>query len=112
MKIAAPIAIFAAISCTPALAYDCTPTLYGSAKLQITALFATGVLENSSYNGANILIDDRFWRNMPFKEKEAFAERLICAAAGPGKGFSVLTIRSRMTGKPVGEWNMGTLSIP
>lgn len=97
-----------------ASAYDCTQAVYDRAKVEMSLAFGTKTLENDKRGGGglSVLIDERFWRSLTINEKQSFSDRLACAVAGVGKGISSYTLRSKMTGKPVGEYSWGTLTVP
>jgi hypothetical protein len=43
----------------------------------------------------------QLWERMTYVEKTDFAEALVCATAGVGKGILKLHLRSEMTGKVI-----------
>lgn len=99
------------VACTHiARAYDCSEATYQAARGRMTLAFGTGVLKNDK--GTSVFISERYWRGLSFAEKQAFADQLVCAVAGVGKGLASMTFRSDMTGNPVGEWSWGTLTVP
>ena len=59
---------------TSANAYDCAPAIHDRAKAEMTLAFGTKTLQNdnSGGGGLSVLINDRFWRSMTFKEKQGF----------------------------------------
>jgi hypothetical protein len=54
----------------------------------------------------------QLWERMTYVEKTDFAEALVCATAGVGKGILKLHLRSEMTGKVIGNWNINRLTVP
>lgn len=94
-------------------AYDCSEKTYQHAHAKIILAFGTGVLQNDPGGGVSVLVADGYWRRMTFPEKTRFAEEIVCATAGTGKGLSGLTLKSLSSGKVVGEWGpIGGLSVP
>jgi hypothetical protein len=49
---------------------------------------------------------------MTYVEKIEFTEALVCAWAGVGKGILKLQLRSDMTGKVIGKWDINRLTVP
>ena len=72
--------------------------------------FGTGILKNDS--GLSVFISETYWNQMKFEEKSRFAEALDCAVAGVGKSVAEMTFRSDRTGKTIGDWSWGTLTVP
>jgi hypothetical protein len=113
LKIVLTIIGLLAVSTTAATAYDCSPETYKSARAKVGLAFATGRLAvNPTDKNANVLISDQYWGTMPLPEKITFADAMVCAVAGVGKAMRSFQFRSLTTGKPVGDWNMGTLTLP
>lgn len=71
--------------------------------------FKLGILRNDS--GAGVFISEAFWSQMSFSQKQAFADNLVCATAGVGRGLYRIRFRSDMTGKELGEWKTGILTV-
>lgn len=109
MKRSAPMAFLLSLWISQAAAYDCSPQTYALVYPQMDSLFHSGILQKGQ--GISVMVNEDFWRQMPFNEKQAFSDRLVCAIAGSGKGLSLLTFRSNMTGNPIGEWSFGTLKV-
>ena len=112
------VALFGAIALTTlatsrAQAYDCSEKTYQHAHGKIILAFGTGVLQNDPGGGVSVLVSDDYWRRMTFPDKTRFAEEIVCATAGVGKGLSGLTLKSLSTGKVIGEWGpFGGLTVP
>lgn len=106
----APLWVALAVFVNPAFAYDCSPQRHAEARERIEYAFAQGLLQNDK-RSLSVFINDALWHRLTFPQKQAFADDLVCAAAGPGKAYSSMTLRSLSTGNPVGEWNMGTLKV-
>jgi len=87
-----------------AQAYDCSEKAYQHAHAKIVLAFGTGVLQNDPSGGVSVLVADGYWRGLTFPEKVRFAEEIVCATAGVGKGLSGLSLKSLSTGKVIGEW--------
>jgi len=107
--------IAAALFCGPldrAEAYDCSQSRYDSAHKRMDLAFRTGVLSNDPRPPLSVFISERFWTSITFQQKQEFADALVCAVAGPGKGLSNLNLRSDMTGKIIGDWSWGKLTVP
>lgn len=91
--------------------YKCTKAHYDESRTRILLAFGMEVLELDKRGLLDFFIDDRFWHSMTFNEKQLFAQRISCAAAGTGKAISSFTLNSKMTGKPVGNYSWGTLTV-
>jgi hypothetical protein len=93
--------------------YDCSEKTYQYAHTKITLAFGTGILQNDPGGGVSVLVAESYWRRLTFREKTRFAEEIVCATAGAGKGLSGLTLKSLSTGNVIGEWGpFGGLSVP
>ena len=97
------------IGAVPAAAYDCSQATFNKAKAEATKMFGSGIL--SKDEGLSVLVLDSFWNMIDYPTKKLMAEHLVCAIAGPGKGLSSLTFRSRRTGKIIAEWEIYKLDI-
>jgi hypothetical protein len=95
-----------------ASAYDCTQATYDRAYAEMDLAFKNRTLENDKQHRGDVLIDERFWRSLTINEKQSFVVRLVCALAGVGKTLRSYTLRSNMTGSPVGEYCWGKLTVP
>jgi hypothetical protein len=105
--------LVAAAGTAPALAYDCSDKTHRVAKAKMELAFGLGILQNDPNHGLAVLIDDSYWTRMTFPQKTQFAEQLVCAIAGVGKGLTGITLKSLMTGKTVGEWSpLSGLTVP
>jgi hypothetical protein len=93
--------------------YDCSEKAYKYAHTKIMLAFGTGILQNDPGGGVSVLVAEDYWRRLTFPEKTGFAEKIVCATAGAGKGLSGLTLKSLSTGKVAGEWGpFAGLSVP
>lgn len=91
--------------------YDCSAETYRQARPKVESLFGSGILRKDPRNAATVFVLDKYWTQLTAPEKTRFAERLVCAIAGVGKGLSALTVKSLMTGQILGEWAAGSLSV-
>jgi hypothetical protein len=91
--------------------YDCSAETYHQARPKVESLFGSGILRNDPKNQSTVLVLDKYWTQLTAPEKARFAERLVCAIAGVGKGLPALTLKSLMSGKVLGEWAAGGLSV-
>jgi hypothetical protein len=91
--------------------YDCSEETYRRARPKVESLFGAGVLRKDARSAASVLVLDNYWTQLTSTEKRRFADRLVCAMAGAGKSLAALTFRSLMTGKVLGEWAGGSLSV-
>jgi len=91
--------------------YDCSEETYRKARPKVESLFGAGVLRKDARSTASVLVLDNFWTQLTAPEKRRFAERLVCAMAGAGMSLPGLTFKSLMTGKVLGEWAGGSLSV-
>jgi hypothetical protein len=92
-------------------AYDCSEAKYQADHQRMDMAFKTGILRNDT-GGDSVFISEAYWRGLSFAQKNEFADALVCAVAGAGKGLRSMRFRSDMTGKLIGDWNMGTLTVP
>lgn len=107
------VVVLMAALCGSAAAYDCSSTKHKEARERIVFAIESGIIQPIPGGGSRaILLNDVFWSRLTFPQKQIFADELVCAAAGEGKGLRSIQIRSLMTGKPLGDWNMGTLTLP
>jgi len=91
--------------------YECSEETYRRARPKVESLFGAGVLRKDARSTASVLVLDNFWTQLTAPEKRRFADRLVCAMAGAGKSLTGLTLKSLMTGKVLGEWAGGSLSV-
>ncbi len=91
--------------------YDCSAETYRRARPKVESLFGSGVLRKDPHSDAAVLVLDNYWVQLTAAEKRRFADRLVCAMAGTGNSLPVLTLKSLMTGKALGEWAAGSLSV-
>lgn len=68
--------------------------------------------DRADFIGVSVLVDDIVWRQMNFPAKKNFADKLVCAIAGEGKGLTELRLRSLSTGRILGDWKADHLDIP
>jgi len=91
-------------------ARDCTEAQYKIDYPKIELAFGIGILRNDK--GGDVFISEGYWTSLTFAQKVDFAESLSCAVAGVGKAIATITFRSDMTGKTIGEWHWGDLTVP
>ena len=91
--------------------YDCSEETYRQMRPKVESLFGSGVLRKDPHSAAAVLVLDSYWEQLSASERQRFADRLVCAMAGSGKSLTHLTLKSLMTGKAVGEWTAGSLSV-
>lgn len=91
--------------------YECSEETYRRTRPKVESLFGSGVLRKDPRSPAAVLVLDNYWEQLSALEKQRFAERLVCAMAGSGRSLTHLTLKSLMTGKAVGEWSAGSLSV-
>jgi len=103
---------------TPSVAdaahYDgCTEQKHKSDQLQMELAFGTGILKNDEKgSGLSVFVSEIYWNQMTFEQKTRFVEAFDCAVAGVGKSIAEMKFRSDRTGKTIGEWSWGTLTVP
>lgn len=93
-------------------ARDCTASQHKTDKARMEAAFGAGILKNDKDAHPGVFISENYWRRLTFAETIEFTETLSCAVAGVGKALSDMRFRSDMTGKVVGVWSWGTLTVP
>jgi hypothetical protein len=91
--------------------YDCSDETYRRARPKVESLFGAGVLRKDTHSAGSVLVLDNYWAQLTAPEKRRFADRLVCAMAGAGKSLPGLTLKSLTTGKVLGEWAGGNLSV-
>lgn len=91
--------------------YECSEELFHRVRPKVESLFGAGVLRNDPHSRASVLVLDGYWSQLTPTEKKRFADRLVCAMTGVGKSLPALTLKSLMTGKVIGEWAAGSLSV-
>lgn len=91
--------------------YECSEELFHRVRPKVELLFGAGVLRNDPHSRASVLVLDGYWSQLTPTEKKRFADRLVCAMTGVGKSLPALTLKSLMTGKVIGEWAAGSLSV-
>ena len=91
--------------------YECSDETYRRARPKVESLFGAGVLRKDARSSASVLVLDNFWTQLTAPEKRRFADRLVCAMAGAGRSLPALTLKSLMSGKVLGEWAGGSLSV-
>jgi hypothetical protein len=108
--------VAATIAFSPAQAYDCSPATFAHAKPQMALFFGSGALAKdpnpTDFVGLSVLVDDTLWARMNFPAKKQFADQLVCAIAGVGKGLTELHFKSLSTGRLLGIWKADALTIP
>jgi hypothetical protein len=91
----------------------CSKQQYEADHLQMELAFGTGILKNDAKgSGLGVFISEAYWNQMTFEQKTRFAEAFDCAIAGVGKSIAEMKFRSDRTGKTIGEWSWGTLTVP
>jgi hypothetical protein len=83
----------------------------------MTAATKDGILRADPDSGSDgitlsVYVSEKFWEGMTFIEKSAFTKALVCTGAGVGKGILKLHLRSDMTGKVIGKWDINRLTVP
>ena len=91
--------------------YECSEEIYHRVRPKVESLFGAGVLRKDARSAVSVLVLDNYWAQLTAPEKRRFADRLVCAMAGPGNSLPRLTLKSLMTGKVLGEWAGGSLSV-
>lgn len=113
MKTLAAVMIFGLLALPGRVqAYECSTEVYKDAYPKMDALFRAGTLQKGTGGALSVMINEAAWGGLTFNQKQAFADRLVCSIAGVGKGLYSLDIQSNMTGKVIGAWKLGTLSVP
>jgi hypothetical protein len=98
--------------CIPASAEDfCTTDRYATCTSMIGKAYSMGVLKNDTSGGVSVFVNDRFWSIMDFQAKSNFARCLDCVGAKPGKILMSIQFRSMQTGKDIGKWWLGQLTV-
>jgi hypothetical protein len=110
--IALTVLVAAVNAASAAHALECTAPEYDRARSRIQLLFGMGILQNLPDHGLGVYVNDAYWARMTFPQKQNFAEELACAAAGVGKSLSMMTYKSLASGKVIGDWSLGTLTVP
>ena len=108
---------FAALPTATTLAKECTVEQHEADRARMAAATKDGMLKADPESGLDgislsVFVSDAAWERMAFLEKRDFAESLICAWAGVGKGILVLHLRSERTGQVIGEWRLNRLTVP
>jgi hypothetical protein len=97
-------------------AYDCSPAIFANAQPQMALFFGSGALVKdpnpTNFIGLSVLVDDTLWAGKNFPAKKQFADQLVCAIAGVGKGLTELRFKSLSTGRLLGIWRADALTIP
>src|SRR5262245_10593486 len=109
--------VFAVLPVAATVAKECTPEQHKADQKRMVAATKDGILKadpESARDGItlSVFVSESSWGRMTFLEKIDFAEALICAWAGVGKGILVLNLRSEMTGQVIGEWRLNRLTVP
>jgi len=109
--------VFAALPSAATVAKECTVEQHEADRARMVAATKDGILKADPESGRDgialsVFVSDAAWGRMTFLEKVDFAESLICATAGVGKGILVLHLRSEMTGQVIGEWRLNRLTVP
>jgi len=109
--------VFVVLSAAATPAKECTVGKYEADKEDMMAATKAGTLKADPASGSDgitlsVFISEAFWYRKTFLEKIDFAESLVCATAGVGKGILVLHLRSDMTGEVIGEWRINHLTVP
>jgi hypothetical protein len=107
----------AAFATDASVAKECTPQQQELDRARMVAATKDGNLKADPESGRDgitlsVFVSEAFWGRMPFLEKVDFAESLVCAWAGVGKGILVLHLRSEMSGQVTGEWRLNRLTVP
>lgn len=92
-----------------AWAYDCGEGKYSRDRLRVESLFTARLIALAPDRA--VLVDDHLWRRSTLFEKQILIEAIICSAAGPNKGLARMRMRSMMTGREIGVWDMGQLTV-
>ena len=108
---------FVVLSAAATPAKECAVGQYETDKERMIAATKAGTLKADPASGRDglapsVFISEAFWYRMTFLEKVDFAELLVCATAGVGRGILVLHLRSDMTGEVIGEWRINQLTVP
>jgi hypothetical protein len=109
--------VLAALPAAATLAKECTVEQHEADRARMAAASKEGTLKPDPESGLDgitlsVFVSDAVWGRMTFLEKVDFAESLVCAWAGVGKGILVLHLRSEMTGQAIGEWRLNRLTVP
>jgi hypothetical protein len=109
--------VFVALPSAATVAKECTVEQHEADRERMAAATRAGKLKADPESGRDgitlsIFVSEAFWGGMTFLKKVDFAESLICAWAGVGKGILVLHLRSEMTGQVIGEWRLNRLTVP
>jgi len=101
-----------ALSCATATcvhARECTAEQYKVDRLKMEIAFGAGLVRPDTLS--SVFISEKLWNGLTYAQKVDFVESLSCAVAGVGKAVSEMTFRSDMTGKVIGEWSWGGLTV-
>jgi hypothetical protein len=106
-----------AIPVTEVAAKECTAEQHDADRARMTEATEAGNLRADPDSGSDgitlsVFVSESFWEGMTFVEKADFTESLVCAWAGVGKGILKLSLRSEMTGKVIGKWDINRLTVP
>jgi hypothetical protein len=96
---------------------ECTAEQHKADVARMTAATKDGILRADPDSGSDgitlsVYVSEKFWEGMTYVEKIDFTESLVCAWAGVGKGILKLQLRSDMTGKVIGKWDINRLTVP
>jgi hypothetical protein len=108
---------FVAVPLAEVAAKECTAEQYDADRTRMTAATDAGILRPDPDSGRDgitlsVYVSESFWERLTFVEKVDFTESLVCAWAGVGKGVLKLHLRSEMTGKVIGKWDINRLTVP
>jgi hypothetical protein len=108
---------FVAVPVVEVFAKECTAEKHDADRTRMIAATEAGILRVDPDSGRDgitlsVYVSEKYWEGMTFIEKSDFTEALVCAWAGVGKGILKLHLRSEMTGKVIGKWDINRLTVP
>jgi hypothetical protein len=108
---------FVAVPVAAVATKECTDQQYHADRTRMIEATEAGILRADPESGRDgitlsVFVSESFWERLTFVEKADFTESLVCAWAGAGKGILKLHLRSEMTGKVIGKWDINRLTVP